>query len=75
MGMDRAVTSRGTGRDIPLRSHAERALNDYFASLNGHRPARLYELALFVDIYGWSALPAFVPPSERLGLVLVDPPF
>ena len=46
MGMDRAVTSRGTGRDIPLRSHAERALNDYFASLNGHRPARLYDMVM-----------------------------
>jgi Fis family transcriptional regulator, factor for inversion stimulation protein len=33
-------------RELPLRSHTERALNDYFASLNGHRPARLYDLVL-----------------------------
>jgi Fis family transcriptional regulator, factor for inversion stimulation protein len=32
--------------DLPLRDHAERALSDYFASLNGHRPARLYDLVL-----------------------------
>jgi Fis family transcriptional regulator len=31
---------------LPLRDHAERALSDYFASLNGHRPARLYDLVL-----------------------------
>ena len=34
------------GHELPLRSHAERALTDYFASLNGHRPARLYDLVL-----------------------------
>jgi Fis family transcriptional regulator len=34
------------GRDVPLRSHAERALNDYFASLNGHKPAHLYDLVI-----------------------------
>src|SRR5246127_2747628 len=28
-----------------------------------------------VDLDGWLALPAFVPPNERRGLVLVDPPF
>ncbi|MFO1399748.1 MAG: helix-turn-helix domain-containing protein [Steroidobacteraceae bacterium] len=44
--MDRAVTSRGSGKDLPLRSHTERALNDYFASLNGHRPARLYDMVM-----------------------------
>ncbi len=32
--------------DLPLRGHAERALTDYFASLNGHRPAQLYDLVL-----------------------------
>jgi Fis family transcriptional regulator, factor for inversion stimulation protein len=31
---------------VPLRDHAERALSDYFANLNGHRPARLYDLVL-----------------------------
>jgi Fis family transcriptional regulator len=29
-----------------LRHHTQRVLNDYFASLNGHRPARLYDLVL-----------------------------
>ncbi len=31
---------------VPLRSHAEQALGDYFASLNGHRPAQLYDMVL-----------------------------
>ena len=34
------------GRELPLRSHAERALSEYFTSLNGHRPAHLYDLVL-----------------------------
>jgi Fis family transcriptional regulator len=32
--------------ELPLRDHAERALADYFANLNGHRPARLYDLVM-----------------------------
>jgi Fis family transcriptional regulator, factor for inversion stimulation protein len=36
----------GTDSGLPLRNHAERALTDYFASLNGHRPARLYDMVL-----------------------------
>jgi Fis family transcriptional regulator, factor for inversion stimulation protein len=32
--------------ELPLRNHAERALSDYFANLNGHQPARLYNLVL-----------------------------
>ena len=28
-----------------------------------------------VDLDGWVALPAFVPPKERRGLVLIDPSF
>jgi Fis family transcriptional regulator, factor for inversion stimulation protein len=32
--------------ELPLRDHAERALSDYLANLNGHRPARLYDLVL-----------------------------
>jgi len=31
--------------------------------------------ARVVDLDGWVALPAFVPPHERRGLVLIDPPF
>ena len=34
------------GRSIPLRSHAEQALDNYFASLNGHAPGHLYELVM-----------------------------
>jgi Fis family transcriptional regulator len=31
---------------VPLRSHAEEALSAYFTSLNGHRPAQLYDMVL-----------------------------
>ena len=31
--------------------------------------------ARVVDLDGWIALPTFVPPKERRGLVLIDPPF
>jgi 23S rRNA (adenine2030-N6)-methyltransferase len=31
--------------------------------------------ARVVDLDGWMALPAFVPPKERRGLILIDPPF
>jgi 23S rRNA (adenine2030-N6)-methyltransferase len=31
--------------------------------------------ARVVDLDGWMALPAFVPPNERRGLILVDPPY
>jgi Fis family transcriptional regulator len=34
------------GSEVPLRNHAEQALHSYFSSLNGHRPARLYEMVL-----------------------------
>ena len=34
------------GRGVPLRSQAEEALQSYFETLNGHRPAHLYELVL-----------------------------
>jgi Fis family transcriptional regulator, factor for inversion stimulation protein len=37
---------RVNGRGGPLRSHAEDALNSYFAQLNGHRPAHLYDLVI-----------------------------
>jgi Fis family transcriptional regulator, factor for inversion stimulation protein len=40
-----ATGSRSHGRDL-LRNHAERALGEYFNSLNGHRPAQLYDLVL-----------------------------
>jgi 23S rRNA (adenine2030-N6)-methyltransferase len=31
--------------------------------------------ARVVDLDGWTALTAFVPPKERRGVVLIDPPF
>jgi Fis family transcriptional regulator len=34
------------GRSVPLRSHAEQALDSYFASLNGHAPGHLYDLVM-----------------------------
>jgi 23S rRNA (adenine2030-N6)-methyltransferase len=39
------------------------------ASLRRDQQARV------VKIDGWTALPAYVPPQERRGVVLVDPPF
>ena len=41
-----SAATRVNGRELPLRGHAERALSDYFTSLNGHRPAHLYDLVL-----------------------------
>jgi Fis family transcriptional regulator, factor for inversion stimulation protein len=38
--------TRSVAKELPLRTHTERALHEYFASLNGHRPARLYDLVL-----------------------------
>jgi len=40
------IAARIHGRELPLRNHAERALSEYFTSLNGHRPAQLYDLVL-----------------------------
>jgi len=40
------IVAKGHGRELPLRTHAERALSEYFTSLNGHRPAHLYDLVL-----------------------------
>ncbi len=34
------------GKGVPLRSQAEEALHSYFATLNGHRPAHLYDLVM-----------------------------
>jgi Fis family transcriptional regulator, factor for inversion stimulation protein len=38
--------TRSVAKDLPLRTHTERALHEYFASLNGHLPAHLYDLVL-----------------------------
>jgi Fis family transcriptional regulator len=42
----RETPSRSIAKDIPLRDHAEDALQKYFENLNGHRPAALYELVM-----------------------------
>jgi len=42
----KTLSARAHGKELPLRTHAERALNEYFASLNGHSPAHLYEMVL-----------------------------
>ena len=34
------------GKGVPLRSQAEEALQSYFETLNGHKPAHLYELVM-----------------------------
>jgi Fis family transcriptional regulator len=34
------------GKGVPLRSQAEEALQCYFETLNGHKPARLYDLVM-----------------------------
>ncbi len=34
------------GKGVPLRSQAEEALESYFETLNGHRPAHLYDLVM-----------------------------
>lgn len=34
------------GKGVPLRSQAEEALQGYFETLNGHSPARLYDLVM-----------------------------
>ncbi len=42
----REFIARAHSKEVPLRTHAEHALNEYFASLNGHRPAHLYDMVL-----------------------------
>ena len=34
------------GKGVPLRSQAEEALLSYFETLNGHKPAQLYDLVM-----------------------------
>ena len=42
-GRDLKVNGRGA---VPLRSQAEEALQCYFETLNGHKPAHLYDLVM-----------------------------
>ncbi len=34
------------GKGVPLRTQAEEALQCYFETLNGHKPARLYDMVM-----------------------------
>ena len=34
------------GKGVPLRNQAEEALHCYFETLNGHKPAHLYDLVM-----------------------------
>lgn len=43
------------------------------AALRGHLRGDPRAKAIAID--GWTALTAYVPPNERRGLVLIDPPF
>ena len=43
---DRSSGRPTSGKELPLRAHTERALNDYLANLSGHPPAHLYDLVL-----------------------------
>jgi Fis family transcriptional regulator len=38
--------STSSTRTIPLRTMTEEALNQYFATLNGHTPGQLYDLVI-----------------------------
>jgi Fis family transcriptional regulator, factor for inversion stimulation protein len=40
------IPVRAATKDVPLREHTEAVLHAYFEKLNGHRPARLYQLVL-----------------------------
>lgn len=55
---------RMTACELEPAAHAQ-----LVAALHRDRQARV------VRIDGWSALPAYVPPQERRGVVLVDPPY
>ena len=38
--------ARLNGQTLPLRNYAERVISEYFANLNGHEPAEVYDLVL-----------------------------
>ena len=65
---DRARAAAAAGSPDRLRGRAE-ARKRLIDALRRDTQARV------VDLDGWTALPAFVPPNERRGLVLIDPPF
>lgn len=42
----REPLARPPNRTVPLRAMTAEALDSYFATLNGHKPGRLYELVM-----------------------------
>jgi Fis family transcriptional regulator, factor for inversion stimulation protein len=42
----RELSPRPSTRMLPLRTMTADALNAYFTNLNGHRPARLYDMVI-----------------------------
>ena len=46
MGSAREMSVNDKQPELPLRGHAERAFEDYFSHLNGHRPVALYDLVM-----------------------------
>jgi Fis family transcriptional regulator len=40
------ANDQDSAKDLPLRQHAERVLEEYFTELNGHRPAALYDFVM-----------------------------
>ena len=61
----RAAAAAGSPDGVRGRTGARKRL---MGALRRDTQARV------VDLDGWLALPAFVPPNERRGLVLIDPP-
>jgi Fis family transcriptional regulator len=45
-GARREPIIKSSTRTIPLRTMTEEALNQYFATLNGHNPGQLYDLVI-----------------------------
>src|SRR4051794_7968466 len=82
----RAFNERGDLKSYPGSPLVARALlrpQDRLTACEVEAKARLHLIdalrrdsqARVVDIDGWMALPAFVPPNERRGVVLIDPAF
>src|SRR6202140_4782919 len=67
----------------PLIARARLRPQDRLTACEGEPKARKLLIAALrrdtqarvVDLDGWTALPAFVPPKERRGLILIDPPY
>ncbi len=71
-GVDRVMQARFSETTLPLVA----PYLDIVRAFNPQRELKAYPGSpRVVDLDGWVALPAFVPPNERRGLVLIDPPY